>query len=192
MIIGFDIDETLTDSYKVIKKYARKYDKQYSNNRYISNKVDDIMVNYTDEIITKFFVDHSFEMGNEMKVKKDAKKVIDKLHDEGFKIYFITSRNDKFYRDAQLFCESYLNKNNIYYDKLITGPQIKIDTCIEEKIDIMVDDSIYTCEELDKRGIKSILFASRANKGKQTYIKRVYNWKELYDYIHEYVKKIQT
>ena len=37
---------------------------------------------------------------------------------------------------------------------------------------------------LNKEGIKSILFTSEINKDKETHVKRVSNWLELYDVIH--------
>jgi len=189
MIIGFDIDDTLTNTYDIVRKYIYKYDKYYSNNNHLINNFDGIIKGLVnDEITTKFFLDYSHEMASSMPIKEYARKVLNKLHKEGFKIYFITARSDRFYKNAQEFCEQYLKNNNIYYDKLITGQANKLEACIREKIDIMIDDGIHHCEWLNNNGIKTILFNSKSNENDKTNIKRVYNWKELYNCIHNFVK----
>ncbi len=184
MNIGIDIDDTITNSSEVIKEYCYKYDSIYCNdNRLIKNFENIIRGFLDDEITKKFFNDHAVEMGNKIKIKDGAKEIIDKLRSEGNKIFIITARSDKFYEDAQKFCEEYLENNNINYDKLITHQTYKIETCKNENIDLMIDDAIDTCEQLSKEGIKVILFNSDINRNKETQVKRVDNWYQLYDEI---------
>ena len=100
-------------------------------------------------------------------------------------IYIITARSNKFYKNAYEFCNNYLNKNEIYFDKLIIGQNHKLNVCKDENILLMIDDSIDTCEKLEDNGINSLVFNSIVNSEKNTNCNRVNNWLEVYDYIKE-------
>ncbi len=184
MNIGIDIDDTITNSSEVVKEYCYKYDSAYcTDNRLIKSFERIIRGFLDDDVVKRFFNDHARNIGNDIKIKENAKEVIDKLRSKGNKIFIITARSDKFYENAQKFCEEYLKRNNINYDKLITGQTFKIETCKNEKIDLMIDDAIDTCEELAREGIKTILFNSEININKETSVKRVDNWNQLYNEI---------
>ena len=186
MRIGIDIDDTMTDSTKTVRKYLIKYDSYYSNNHKLINGLNDIIRGtLIDDEIKAFYRDHSREIGNEIELRDNVKEVIDKLRKDGHEIIIVTARSDNFYTDAHKFCEEYLKEKNINYDKLITHQMYKIETCKNEKIDLMIDDAIDTVEDLQEEGINSILFTSDLNKDRETKVKRVYTWNELYDYIKE-------
>ena len=51
--------------------------------------------------------------------------------------------------------------------------------CMENEIDVMVDDSIKHCEAVENIGIKAFLFNSLVNIGKKTTVKRINTWKKL-------------
>ncbi len=185
-IIGIDIDDTLNYSSEVIKEYILKYGNNYSDDNYLIKNIDKIMrgLNF-DGVISLFFNDYCEEMASQMKVKESAKEVIDRLKEDGYKIYFITARSNKFYKNAYEFCNNYLNKNKIYFDKLIVGQNHKLNVCQNENILLMIDDSIDTCERLKDNGIDSLVFNSQINSEKDTYCDRVDNWLEVYNYIKE-------
>ena len=185
MRIGIDIDDTITNSCEVVEYYINKYDSDYSDNQHLIKNLGNILRGFlADEITQKFFLDHSKEMGMKIQIKENAKEVIDKLREEGNEVIIITARSNKFYQNAQEFCEEYLRVNNINYDKLVTGQTFKLDACINENIDLMIDDAVDTVEAINNYGIKTILFNSKLNKDKETSIKRVSNWLELYNEIH--------
>ncbi len=183
MTIGIDIDDTITNSTQKVKEYLEKYDSDYGNQ--LLNNLEEIIRGFLiDDMTKKFFNDFAETMGNEIEVKENAREVIDKLRSEGNRIIIVTARSNNFYKDAQKFCEEYLKRNNINYDKLITSQTYKIECCRNENIDLMIDDAIDTVENLNKEGIKSILFNSDINKSKETNVKRVNDWLEVYYYIH--------
>ena len=185
MNIGIDIDDTLTDSCPVLKSYLEKYDSVYCNDGHMIKNIADIICgHYVDDAVTQFYLDNGKQMANEIKIKKDAKEILDKLLSEGNKITIITARSSKFFADTQAFNEAYLKTNNINYTKLLTSQDNKLETCLKENIDIMIDDSIKTCERLQNEGIKSLVFTSELNKDKETNCNRVGSWLELYNYIH--------
>ena len=182
MIIGIDIDDTITNSSKVIKRYLMKY----LGHDVVKNNFRGIMRgNYVNDVLETFYSKYGIEMGNAIRVKKDAAEVINRLHDEGHKIVIVTARSNNFYGNAQEFCINYLNENGIKYDKLFTAQIYKSKLCIDENIDLMIDDSIDTVEEIKALGKKSILFTSALNKNEKCNTKRLNSWKEVYNYIQK-------
>lgn len=185
MRIGIDIDDTITNSTPVINKYIKEYGSTFFDASEFQKKKEELSRGIlNDEIATKFFSKYAVEISDHIELKEDAKEIIDKLHNEGHEIIIITARRDNYYKDAYAYCTKYLKSKNVYYDKLITEQVYKDKTCINEKIDLMIDDAIDTCETLDKLGIKTLLFTSEINKNKDTKIPRVNFWKEVYNYIH--------
>ena len=77
-----------------------------------------------------------------------------------------------------------MNKYEIPYDKVIIGAYDKLEYCLENGIEVFVDDSLEVLEELSKHGIRCYLMTSPVNKDLETgTIKRVTTWEEVYDYV---------
>ena len=185
MNIGIDIDDTLTDSCPVLRSYLEKYDSVYCNDKHMLNNIADIICgHFVDDAVARFYIENGKQMASEIPIKENAKEIIDRLLSEGNKITIITARSKEFFGDSQSYNEAYLKNHNINYTKLLTSQDNKLKTCLEEHIDIMIDDSIKTCERLRNEGIKSLLFTSDLNKDKETNCDRVGTWLELYNYIH--------
>ena len=99
-------------------------------------------------------------------------------------IFVISARDNNLYTDAYKTTMKQLNKNNICCDKLIcTFDKAKI--CVNEQIDLFIDDSIENCKKVSDMGIKTLLFNSKGNKNLNTDLNRVNSWKEIYEYILE-------
>ena len=183
MKIGIDIDDTITETSEYLKVLISKYDKEYSHE--LSLSIEKIMRGILDTPkLQKFYHDHAVELIRGVKLKDDVKDTIDYLIQEGCEIYFITSRSDMYFGNAYKETKEYLDKNKIKYDKLLVGQGSKLKACEDEKIDIMIDDSISTCELINTRlGIDSLVYNSNLNIEKETNCKRFSEWSELKDYI---------
>lgn len=177
MNIGIDIDDTICNSwdnlideicndFKLEKRKVIKSKKIYNN--LLQLKTKDYH-NYAKEKFMKLLYNP--------KLKPQVKEVIDELKKEN-KIIFITARTDYCYIDAYNFTKNYLDKNNIYYDKIIVGKIKKAKTCIEENIDVFIDDSIKNCMEVNKCNIKTILFENYYNEDCNIFIKAK-NWNQI-------------
>lgn len=85
----------------------------------------------------------------------------------------------------------WLNKYNIYYDKLILtnaySKESKADICVENDIDVMIDDSITICSNCINKGVKTFIMDTPYNKN--TTISRVHSWKEIYEVLKNMKKK---
>ena len=52
----------------------------------------------------------------------------------------------------------------------------------------MIDDGVDTCDDLNKNGIKALLYTTDVNKDIKTISKRVNSWTEVYNKIQDYLK----
>ena len=189
--IAIDIDDTLTDTSASIRKCVEEYASDYEDGHILTERKDTIIRGFFDhDVIVQFFLDHGKELANNAEVREDAKEVIEKLRQEGHEIIFLTARSNQYYTDAHKFCEDYLNRKNVQYDKIITGKTFKVVTCKKENIDVMIDDGVDTCADLNKAGIKALLYTTPINKKRNVISPRVNSWEEVYKEVKLYLKEI--
>ena len=74
------------------------------------------------------------------KPREDVVDVIKKLRKDGHKIYIITARDSEFHNDPYELSKTWLDKNNIEYDKLIVNARDKVKICKEQNVNIFIDD----------------------------------------------------
>lgn len=99
------------------------------------------------------------------------------MKEKGFEIIIITARDSEFHIDPFNQSKSWLEKNNIYYDKLIVNARDKASVCLKEKIDYLIDDSEYNCKFVNEAGIKTIKIISE----KDIKFSDEYNdWEDIY------------
>ena len=55
--------------------------------------------------------------------------------------------------------------------------------CIDEQIDLFIDDSIEHFQKVSNSGIQTLLFNNKINLNKTVNLNKVNNWKEIYEYI---------
>ncbi|MCL2869309.1 hypothetical protein FWF48_00655 [Candidatus Saccharibacteria bacterium] len=185
MKIGVDIDNVMTDSSELIIQYAKKYfksnDMDLIDNILHANKVDERLMAFYEKYLTK--------MQGDYKLKANVKEVIDSLRQKGHEIVLITARGnsqthsylDKLGQD--IVTKEYLLKHKINFDKIIFGTRDKAKECVENHLDILVDDSTRVLGNLHGTNTKPILFVSMHNKNCQTSFVKVYNWLELEEII---------
>jgi len=95
----------------------------------------------------------------------------------------ITAREESRVKDVYHISKEWLGKHAVPYDKLIINSTNKAERCIENNINIFIDDSIEHCENVQNNlRIPVYLFNSPYNqKHENTHIKRVFSWKEIYE-----------
>lgn len=189
MNIGIDIDGVLTDMENYIVTVGKNYAIQ--NNLKFDEKMgkDTICGFLTREDSKKFWNIHWEDYAENISARKSASEVIQKLKKEGNHIIIITARTCdspiiksgiKRQKNMERLIIKWLSKNNIVYDKIIFSNLNKLNDCIENRIDIMIEDSVINIEQL-KDHCKIICFNTTYNRFyKNAKISRVYDWNDVY------------
>ena len=193
MKIGIDIDNTLTEVQEELNKaafnYAISLGKKIDN---YDNPMEDIKNNgdtyrkkfqFTYEELKYFLKDIQENIINNASPRENAKEVIDKLKQEEHEIYIITARDSEFHDDPYKLSKDWLDKNEIYYDKLIVNAREKSSVCEKEKIDLFIDDQLNNCLSVQNAGIQTIMITNEIYNYDE--IKQLKNWNEIYNYINE-------
>lgn len=190
MRIGIDIDDTLTDiREEVIKQafiYAEELGKDIEsiklklNNNKEGNIYSEIFgFNYDEK--DYFLRNIQEKITDNVKPRSGAVDVIKKLKENNHEIYIITGRKKEFHDDPYLQSKKWLDKNNVYYDKLIVDAGNKKDVCLEEEIDLFIDDLLDNCLAVSNIGVDVIRFSDKKHDKFNNYT----NWEDIYKYITE-------
>ena len=181
MNIGIDIDDTITNTLEILIPYVSKNSALDIGKLKESNKMsyDKILEQYKDKIKEIGKVMFEQVLPN-VTLKEDAKEIIDKLKYEGNKIIIITARDKAFYDKAFEFTSNQLNNLGINYDKLFCTYN-KRQVCIDEKIDLFIDDNIKNLDSVKGIVDSVLLFNSKIpNNYSSLFILNSYK----YDTIH--------
>ena len=187
MVIGIDMDDTICSTNELIIEAADEYDKTVLGGSGIKNKDAyefNEMMGWPDGMKGQFFKDRLEYIMSHAQIKQSAKKVINKLHDEGCKIVIISFRKDKYLKDPYKLTIDWLKQNDIHYDKVFVNTGTKTDECIENNVQLFIDDKESHCEDVSSAGIDVLLFTNAYNHD-ETRFKRVDNWDEVYNYVKE-------
>lgn len=191
MRIGIDIDDTLTEIKDQLTNKAIEYAKSLGKNTDIKQEIHDIYNNgniyqqlfgFSYDELKYFLGTLQEEITNQDLPRKNCVQVIKKLHEEGHEIYIITARDCEFHEDPYLQSKTWLDKNGIYYDKLIVNARDKRAVCLEQHIDLLIDDSISNCERVRDGGIDAIMIGKE--DGEINHIPVFHDWQRIYEYIH--------
>ena len=183
MRIGIDLDDTITNSSDVFVEYAKKYNCEKSITHEINiNELDQQIAFGWDSNNQKEFREKYLR--NVLLNAKPNKDVIETLNDiwkSGNEIVIITARSDKEIKDMEKITKEWLKTHDIKYNKLIMGNKEKDQICVEEKIDVFIDDNVDFCKKVYERlKIPVFLYSTRYNlKANIDGLFRVYNWKEI-------------
>lgn len=194
MKIGIDIDGVLTNDDDFIINCTSKY--CYENNldffknpyAYEYEKLD-----WDEDTINKYRKLYFDDYVDNEPVRKFASEVIKKLKEDGHEIYIITARHKS--HDDTLDGENmrqrikkWLDMNEILYDKLIFARAPKTNELVENKIDLMIEDSPNMIPVM-KEIVDVFCYDTRYNqKIKNDNVTRVFSWYDIYKKINEKIR----
>ena len=189
MNIGIDIDDTINNLHEIIFEKGKEFNKcnsiVFNEN---PNEWDwDKAFGWNDELALKFLHQNIEDSYLSASIKENAVNIINKLYNDGHKIFIITSRSKKHCKDPFGVSEQWLKQHNIKYNKLIVGAENKASVCMKNDIDVFIDDHVDFCEGVSKTSTKVLMFNSPYNQNETRY-KRVNSWEEVYKNILEYKK----
>lgn len=200
MRIGIDIDGVLTDieRWKLdygSKFYYEKYNKRIVNPKgYETIEVFNSTDKEDDEFWRKYFIDYA----KNVQMRIFADEVTRKLKEDGHELYIITARGSFLSHSADVMdyelnkkiVIDWLKEKKITYDEIIFSPENKLDICLENKIDIMIEDSPKGIMNIARK-IPVICFDAGYNEEcKKENIIRCFSWYDIYtkisDLSHDY------
>ncbi|MBQ3146007.1 MAG: hypothetical protein IJB90_05625 [Clostridia bacterium] len=199
MRIGIDIDGVLTNIEQFVLDYISKY--CVENN--IEYNISDMNYEYSKtfnisrEIELEFWNTYLEKYTVNEKTRPFASEIINKLKEDGHEIYIITARwlsnrDDDVGKNMRDMVNKWLSENKTVYDKLVFSKaekEKKSQEIIENKIDLMIEDSPNNIKELSKI-IPVICYNAQYNKEcSGNKIIRCYSWYDIYNKILAVNKK---
>lgn len=186
MKIGIDIDDTLAQTTNYLMPLAIRFDKDVLHKNGIIDSTKDLPRCFdwnNDELCLFFETVFENEVLNIPPMDK-AKKVIKKLREDGNHIVIISSRNTIQLSNPYDITQKWLSINEIEFDKLVVNAKYKGPVVEEEKVDLLIDDSVGQCTFIaDNNKIPVILYAKNTNQIGYQGITRLDNWEQIYNYI---------
>lgn len=191
MNIGIDVDNVISNFNQVLLNEYLKHDKKQKKNGIVNNtEYIRGMFDWSTVEENEFYRDNIERIAKNLDVVKGARTYIDKLRKDGHVIYIITGRDNGEYSNPYEMTKKWLNKKKINYDYLLFtnayNKKSKAQICLKNNIDIMIDDSASMCLNCVKHNIATLIMDTPFNRAVD--ITRVYNWKEIYEYIANYKK----
>ena len=193
MNIGIDIDNVISNFDEVLKQEFLIHDKELRNTGIINPEayMTKGMFDWTDDELWQFYLKNIERIAQNLDVIEGAKEYIEKLKEDGHTIVIITGRDNGEYSDPYSMTKKWLKEKEIPYDKLIftnAYEKGKAAKCIENGVDVMIDDSVHICRECYQKNITTLIMDKPFNREEKE-ITRVYNWKEIYEFITNYKKE---
>ena len=188
MNIGIDIDNVLSNFNEELLKEFMAHDKELRNSGIVNKDayITRGMFDWSKDEFDDFYYKNIERIAQNLKVIDGAPEYIKKLREKGYKIYIISGRDNGEYSNPYKMTTDRLEKYDIQYDKLILRDVFdsaeKARVCLENNISIMVDDSSRIQLEVDKTRVTALLMDTPYNRQTDS-LKRVHNWKEIYDFI---------
>lgn len=192
MIIGIDIDNTITHTTEMILHYAQIFGKEQG-----INTIPDLRYYYLEDILgwdrkiaDEFLDTHLGRIYNDMQAKEQAIEVINDLKKE-HELILITSRNRQF-PEVEEVTVNWMERNGVLYDRLILNTTSnmhffnKLDVCRENHVDIMIEDHYKLVSEISPF-LPVIMFDYPYNSHLLSdNIIRVKHWNEVKEWIDQY------
>ncbi len=150
MIIGIDIDDTITNTSEMASQFLDGYN---------GSKFEKLNIEEYKDFCKKYLL----EIQKKMTIKDGSRETINYLHSKGYKIYLVTLRKDNYGHNIEENTLNYLKINNINYDKIFFGVRDKWKVCKEENISLMIDDNDVIISECIANSVKCLQFGKEVN-----------------------------
>ena len=169
MRIGIDFDDTLVDSFSIYKKYFDTWDEK--------DRFKDIYhMSHNDW--NHFFDIYWNRIYKEVDFFKEVKECLDELKEMGHTLVLVSSR----YGPCVEFAVNQIKKEELPISEFIFTDYFKSQACIDNNIDLMIDDNDNVISDLKNHHIKCL------KKGNSRKYKHYDTWYDIVDYIKKEAK----
>ncbi len=169
MRIGIDFDDTLVDSFKVYQKYFDIWDEK--------DKYKDIY-HMKNNDWNHFFDIYWDKIYKEVEFFPEVKECLDKLKELGHTLVLVSAR----FGPCTEFAIKQIKKAKLPINEFIFTSYLKAKACIENNIDLMIDDNDTVITDLKKNHLKCL------KKGNSKKYKHYDTWYDIIEYIQKEAK----
>ncbi len=192
MRIGVDVDGVLNNISEWHISYGAKFcaENNIDRGKDISKYFVKDVFHLTELERDLFWKPNMINLVKNIPVRSFAAEVIHKLRKMGHTIVILTSRDNHFLYDEHAgrmdeYTVEWLKKHEIEYDEILTGSGSKIDTCLSNHIDVMIEDKDQNILEISKH-IPVLCFDALHNQHVDgANIIRVYCWHDVLRYFEK-------
>ena len=191
MKIGIDLDGVVFDSEQTFRTYEEIFEVEKNRNTLKNREEPKFQGRYSwSDEDQKEFSKYFLEISKNSPIMAGFKKVYELLKKENIEFVVITARGG-FVEEMMEDAKRILQENNIEFDKYYWKQDDKLDVCLKENIDIMIDDDYKIIEKVSKNNIRTLYFRDSGIKKlkENDYIKEVNNWGDIYRYIMNILKE---
>ncbi|NLL43804.1 MAG: hypothetical protein GX251_10755 [Firmicutes bacterium] len=189
LIFGFDIDGVLTndddgDCSIWIREASDYFGEPLPEKR--TYYIEDAFGKSTEEVM-EFFQARVHSIFTKVPIRDHVAETLHSLWSHEHTIHLITARDERF-RDVT---EKWLGRHNIPYHSLHMSPSNQSYSkgllCKELQVGFFVDDKVENALDTAQNGIYTLLFHASHNRGFETSLPLVKNWREIQRHINSYL-----
>lgn len=190
MVIAIDLDGCVYDTEEYYRTYAHFWDLAVVGNGL--QKSDEMHMDkrfgWDKETINNFYDKFTAEIVENAPLKVGAKYVLDQLKQRGHKLVCVTLRG--YYQDCEIpITEKRFEAEGISFDKIVYNQTNKLQACLDENVDLIVDDNPDNVEMLAKNNIKCLHFRGIGMKNvEHENVTEVQNWADVLEKINKLEK----
>ncbi len=187
MIIGLDIDNVISDFDGGMQPLFLKEDKNKRNTGVIDANLHYMkgMFDWSDEEVEEFLAVVCEDCAKRLRIRRGARKYINKLIQDGHEIVLITYRKEPNFLNGEKTTKDWLKAKRINYHKLVlSASPNKTEECKKNNIDIMFDDRAGYVYKMREEGVNCVLVLTKYNLKERKNLSHVGSWKELYNCVN--------
>ena len=164
MKIAIDIDDTITKVDRVTpsQQYITQNHLPFQLVNPDAHAIRDIF-DWTQEDVMRFIWSGGGQIFTEAPARQGAKEVIEELCAQGHRITILTARSGDWFPDPIALSRKQLERNQIPYDELVADVYEKGKYCVENDIEVLIEDNFEICKLAQELGVKAIMFLDKHN-----------------------------
>lgn len=168
MVIGIDIDDTLTETSKIARENLAKFDSNYTDYHQLPP-----------ERYVEYMHLYQADGLKNATLKDGVKEAFDYLNENGYKIVIITARSNKYDPRIKDLTLEYLKRHNLKYSKIIFEKDEKGKIASKEHVKLFIDDKETVLDNVATYNIDTIKMGGNVSSKHKTFS----NWSDIINYI---------
>lgn len=180
MNIAVDLDGVLFDTENWFRAYGSIFNLKVDGGKQTNKKgfwVEDCF-NWDKETMRKYVDECSASIEKNAPLMPFAREVLLAL-EKHHNLFVITGRGS-FHKDEIQVTKERLKREKLKFKKVLFNQKFKVESCIENKIDLIIEDHPKNAIELAKKGIKCLYFRDILEKRlRHKNLVEVRNWGEV-------------